>query len=247
MGVEILHKFRPIIRLKSLFQSRTSADRNFRLHSSFMKQIILDSMKFAISLLAIIDPLAALPIFLLTLRQHPHLNIAKLNQVVVTATIVALTTSLILGQHILNFFGISIASFTVAGGILIFGMAISMMQAHSSDARIKRDEINVLSNERDVGILPLAIPLLSGPGAMSMAIVQSKQLATVGHWIGAFFVILFIAGIIWLVLEYAKPIADKMGQTGLNVFTRIMGLILLAISIEMLANGIKELIPAFKG
>lgn len=212
-----------------------------------MEDIFTVSLKFAVSLLAIADPLAAIPIFLATLAKNPSMNIKKLVNVVVNATCVTLIISLFLGQTILNFFGISIASFTIAGGFLLFGMAFSMMQAHSSDAKITDDEIHGMKTEKDVGVIPLAIPMLSGPGAISLSIIQSKKFDSLGYWIGGVIAVLFIGLLIRISFLYAKPIGEKIGQTGLNVMTRIMGLILLAISIEMVASGIKELLPALRG
>lgn len=212
-----------------------------------MEEILTASLKFAVSLLAIADPLAAIPIFLATLQKNPKMNIRKLVTVVVNATCITLIISLFLGQSILNFFGISIASFTIAGGFLLFGMAFSMMQAHSSDAKITDDEIHGMKTEKDVGVIPLAIPLLSGPGAISVSIIQSKKFESPGYWVGGVLAILFIGIVIRFSFLYAKPIGEKIGQTGLNVMTRIMGLILLAISIEMVASGIKELLPALRG
>ena len=212
-----------------------------------MNELISESIKFAVSLLAIADPLAAIPIFLITLQKHPNLNTRKLIHVIITAVFITLTISLLCGQSILNFFGISIASFTIAGGFLLFGMAISMMQAHSSDVKITNDEIDKMQTEKDIGVIPLAIPLLSGPGAISVSIIQSKKFTTIADWIAGVLVILFVTLIIRVAFIYAKTIGSKIGQTGLNVMTRIMGLILLAISIEMVASGIKELLPALKG
>lgn len=211
-----------------------------------MDAIYTESIKFLVSLLAIIDPLAAIPIFLATLQSHPNLDARKLIKVIITATSITLLITLLFGQMILNFFGISIASFTIAGGFLLFAMAISMIQAHSSDTKIKDDEISGIQ-EKDVGVMPLAIPLLSGPGAMSISIIQSKRFTSIGYWIGGVIVIAFVALVIRFAFLYARPIGKKIGQTGLNVMTRIMGLILLAISIEMVASGIRELLPALKG
>ncbi len=104
-----------------------------------------------------------------------------------------------------------------------------------------------MKTEKDVGVIPLAIPMLSGPGAISISIIQSKKFDSLGYWIGGVIAVLFIGLLIRISFLYAKPIGEKIGQTGLNVMTRIMGLILLAISIEMVASGIKELLPALRG
>lgn len=205
-----------------------------------------DVIKFGITLLSIINPLGAIPVFLGFTKNHKNLNIKKVSYTTSIAVITTLLVSLFLGQTLLNFFGISIASFTIGGGLLLFTMAFSMISAHQSNAKINTEEIRSFDFEREIGIIPLAIPLLSGPGAISTSIIYSKGFSHLSHWVGAVIVILIIGFIIKLILSYADKIGDKLGQIGLNVMTRIMGLILLSMSIEMIAGGIKEIMPILK-
>lgn len=205
-----------------------------------------DVIKFGITLLSIINPLGAIPVFLGFTKNHKNLNIKKVSYTTSIAVITTLLVSLFLGQTLLNFFGISIASFTIGGGLLLFTMAFSMISAHQSNAKINTEEIRSFDFEREIGIIPLAIPLLSGPGAISTSIIYSKGFSHISHWMGAVIVILIIGLIIKMILSYADKIGDKLGQIGLNVMTRIMGLILLSMSIEMIAGGIKEIMPILK-
>lgn len=205
-----------------------------------------DILKFAITLLSIINPLGAIPVFLGFTKHHKNLDIKKVSYTTSIAVITTLLISLFLGQMLLNFFGISIASFTIGGGLLLFTMAFSMISAHQSNARINTEEIRSFDFEREIGIIPLAIPLLSGPGAISTSIIYSKGFSHISHWVGAVVVILIIGLVIKLILSYADKIGDRLGQIGLNVMTRIMGLILLSMSIEMIASGIKEIMPILK-
>lgn len=205
-----------------------------------------DVIKFGITLLSIINPLGAIPVFLGFTKNHKNLNIKKVSYTTSIAVITTLLVSLFLGQTLLNFFGISIASFTIGGGLLLFTMAFSMISAHQSNAKINTEEIRSFDFEREIGIIPLAIPLLSGPGAISTSIIYSKGFSHLSHWVGAVIVILIIGFVIKLILSYADKIGDKLGQIGLNVMTRIMGLILLSMSIEMIAGGIKEIMPILK-
>lgn len=205
-----------------------------------------DVLKFAITLLSIINPLGAIPVFLGFTKNHKNLNIKKVSYTTSIAVVITLLISLFLGQSLLNFFGISIASFTIGGGLLLFTMAFSMISAHQSNAKINTEEIRSFDFEREIGIIPLAIPLLSGPGAISTSIIYSKGFNHFSHWVGAVLVIFVIGFIIKLILSYADRIGEKLGQIGLNVMTRIMGLILLSMSIEMIASGIKEIMPILK-
>lgn len=212
-----------------------------------MDQALSDIIKFSITLISIINPLGAIPVFLGFTKYHKNLNIKNVTNTCAIACTVTILISLVFGQAILNFFGISIASFTIGGGFLLFTMAFSMISAQQSTTKINNEEIRSFDFEREIGIIPLAIPLLSGPGAISTSIIHSKHFTTPTHWIAGAVMVLLMGLIIKIILSYAEFIGEKLGQIGLNVMTRIMGLILLSMSIEMIANGIKEIIPVLKG
>lgn len=208
---------------------------------------ISDILKFSITLLSIINPLGAIPVFLGFTKNHKNLNIKNVTNTCAIATSTTILISLICGQSLLNFFGISVASFTIGGGLLLFTMAFSMISGQQSNSRINSDEIRSFDFEREIGIIPLAIPLLSGPGAISTSIIHAKNFTTSIHWIAGIIMVILIGILVKIILSYAQTIGDKLGQIGLNVLTRIMGLILLSMSIEMIAFGIKEIIPVLKG
>jgi multiple antibiotic resistance protein len=212
-----------------------------------MNPAISDVLKYSITLISIINPLGAIPVFLGFTRHHKNLNIKNVTNTCATACTVTILVSLIFGQALLNFFSISVASFTIGGGILLFTMALNMISGQQSNEKINKEEIKSMDFEREIGIIPLAIPLLSGPGAISTSIIHAKNFTTPTHWIAGVIMILLIGLMIKIILSYAEKIGEKLGQIGLNVMTRIMGLILLAMSIEMLAFGIKEIIPVLKG
>lgn len=199
-------------------------------------------MKFGVTLISILNPIGVLPIFLnLTGRSSDQAvkSIAKSCSIAVFITIVL---SLFLGQSLLNFFGITIASFTIGGGVLLFSIAFSMVQAQNSDTKINEEEIEFTESNKEIGVVPLAIPLLSGPGAISITVIQANTFTHTFHWIGAIFAIFLISAMIFLTLGFSRIIGRRLGPLGLNIMTRIMGIILLAISIEMLARGIKLII-----
>lgn len=212
-----------------------------------MTEALPDVLKFSIALLSIINPLGAIPVFLGLTKQNKKLSIKRVTNTCSIATTVTILLSLFLGQRILNFFGISVASFTIGGGMLLFTMAFSMISAHQSNAKINDQEMESFDYEREVGIIPLAIPLLSGPGAISTSIISAKHFTTSYHWLFATLAVFVIGIIIKIILTYAQTIGDRLGQIGLNVMTRIMGLILLSMSIEMIVGGVKEMLPVLKG
>ncbi|MBC7428832.1 MAG: NAAT family transporter [Bacteriovorax sp.] len=212
-----------------------------------MNPAMSDILKFSITLISIINPLGALPVFLGYTKHHKNLNKTNVINTCSVAVGVTILVSLVCGQALLNFFGISVASFTIGGGLLLFTIAFSMISGHQSTTKINSEEIKSLDFEREIAIIPLAIPLLSGPGAISTSIIHAKNFTTPTHWIGGLVVVILISLIIKITLSYAEKIGEKLGQIGLNVMTRIMGLILLSMSIEMIAFGIKEILPALKG
>ncbi len=212
-------------------------------NSEFMAN---DLLKFAITLLSIINPLGAIPVFLGYVKNNRKINIKKVSKNTAIASSITLILSLFLGQSLLKFFGISIASFTIGGGLLLFTMAFSMISAHQSNTQMNTEERETLDFEREISIIPLAIPLLSGPGAISTSIIYAKNFTHPLHWFGAIVMILIIGLIIKLTLQYSEFIGDKLGQLGLNVMTRIEGLILLSMSIEMIVSGVKDMMPILK-
>lgn len=208
---------------------------------------ITDVLKFFITLISIVNPIGAIPVFLGFVKNHKNINVKKLSNHTATAVTVTILISLIGGQAVLNFFGISVASFTIGGGILLTTTAFSMISGQQSNSKINDDEIQSIDFEREIGIIPLAIPLLSGPGAISTSIIHAKNFNTSMHWVAGIVMVLVVGLIIKIILSYAEKIGEKLGQIGLNVMTRIMGLILLSMSIEMIAYGIKEIMPILKG
>jgi len=212
-----------------------------------VEQVISDTLKFGIGLISILNPIGVIPVFLsLTSRYSNHKIklVARSCSITVAVTILI---SLFLGQKILGFFGISIASFTIGGGFLIFSMAFSMIRAQQTQAKMNQDEIDDAEETAEIGIVPLAIPLLSGPGTISTSIIQAKHFNDITHWIGAVVIIFVVALIVYFILRNSRAIGDRLGKIGLNVMTRVMGLILLSISIEMIVSGVKEILPILKG
>ncbi|ATH08243.1 hypothetical protein BIY24_09855 [Halobacteriovorax marinus] len=212
-----------------------------------MYQAFEDTLKFSITLISILNPIGIIPIFLNLTKANSESQIIKIAHSCSLAVVITILVSLVAGQYVLEFFGISIASFTIGGGILLSSMAFSMIQATSSNAKINDDEIEQMQDLRELGIVPLAIPLLSGPGAISTSIIHAKAFATPLHWVGAILAVILIGILVRNVLAYSKRIGERLGTIGQNVMTRIMGIILLAISIEMIVGGVKEIIPILKG
>ncbi|MDX1455853.1 MAG: YchE family NAAT transporter [Gammaproteobacteria bacterium] len=204
-------------------------------------------LKFFVGLIAILNPIGVIPIFInlthgYSVEERNHT--AKLTGLSVGAVMLV---GLIAGEYILNVFGISIASFRVGGGILILLMAISMMNATVSPARQTSEEAREAVLKENVAVVPLAIPLIAGPGAISTVIVYANRAAEYSHQLILGGGIIVVALLVWLIFRMAQPLANRLGRTGINVVTRIMGLIMAAIGVEFMANGLKGLFPVLAG
>jgi len=147
------------------------------------------------------------------------------------------------GESLLRFFGISMASFRVGGGILVMLLAVAMFNAQLSGSKHTPEEAREAEHKADIAVVPLAIPLLSGPGAISTVIIYTDQASDWGHLGMLIAICLVVAVVVWITLRLAIPIGAALGKTGINIVTRIMGLILAAIAVEITASGLGMLFP----
>ncbi|MCW8845780.1 MAG: YchE family NAAT transporter [Gammaproteobacteria bacterium] len=200
-------------------------------------------LKIFIGLLAIVNPFGAIPMFIsMTADESTTQRRRTINQVAMGLTIILLV-SLFAGDLLLGFFGITIDSFRVGGGILVLLMAISMLQAKTSSIKQTDEEADESIQKESVAIVPLAMPLLAGPGAISAVILAAhKADSLLGQLIIAGG-ILALSLVVWVVLRLSPWIAGRMGATGINIMTRIMGLMLTAIAVEFIVSGIKGMFP----
>lgn len=199
--------------------------------------------KLLITLLAIVNPLGAVPIFVALTSGSAEAERKKIAKIVVVAVLTTLYTALLFGDWLLNFFGITIHSFSVGGGILILLMAISMLQARISPVAQTADEAREGESKEQVAVVPLAMPLLAGPGAISTIILNAHKDSGVSHYLSIGVDILILGVLLWAVFQLVPWISRHISQTGINIFTRIMGLILAAIAVEFIATGVKGLFP----
>ena len=173
-------------------------------------------------------------------REFSEKEIKKIATSCALAVFITLLVSLLIGNRVLDFFGITIASFRIAGGFLIFTMSLSMLSAKNHSAKLSKNEIEEYDPE-EIGIVPLAIPLLAGPGSISTSIIKAEKLGSPTEWLGHFVALVILCVLVKIVLNFSRTLGDRLGTLGLNVMTRIMGLILMALSVEFVANGVKEI------
>jgi len=200
-------------------------------------------LKFFVALLSIVNPIGAVPLFISLTQAQSSEERAHTRLIAAVAVGSVLLVSLLAGEIFLEFFGISIASFRVGGGILVLLIAVSMMHARLSPSKQTEDEQRDAAEKQAIGVVPLAIPLLAGPGAISTAIVYAHRGASPIHYAMGTVDIVLLAAIVWLCFRLAPLVAKTLGVIGINIITRIMGLIIAAIGVEFIANGLKELLP----
>jgi len=149
----------------------------------------------------------------------------------------------LLGQWIFRFFGSSVDAFAIAGGILLFKMAMEMLSGKLSSVKISDEETEEFSEEvvtlEEVAIIPLAIPLISGPGAITTVMIYTAKSTTIPEKAAVIASILAIGLTVWLVLCSSNRIQKRLGRVGIKVMTRMMGLILTSMAVQMIINGIK--------
>jgi len=200
-------------------------------------------LKSFVALIAIVNPIGIVPIFLALTsgdtekeRQHTaHISAFSVGMILLLAAFA--------GEVILSFFGIGLPSFRVGGGILVLLMAISMLQAKQSRIRQSPSEAEYAEDKENVAVVPLAIPLMAGPGAISLAIIHGHQAVNLQNKLMLGASIVAVALVALISLHLAKPIGKALGVTGLNIATRIMGLILASIGVQMIAQGLVKLLP----
>lgn len=205
---------------------------------------VLELVKAALALFAIVDPVGVIPIFLLATQGYTLAQSRAAARIAALTVLGVLTLFTFLGEPLLMFFGIRLAAFSVAGGLLLLLLALSMVQAHVSPQRQTRDEAMEAEAKDAVGVVPLGIPLLAGPGAITHVIVAAGTAkGDVLHQAALLVPVAVVALSVWLAFRAAPAIADRLGKTGIHVVTRLMGLIIAAISIEMIASGLGALFP----
>ena len=199
-------------------------------------------LRFLVTLTAVLDPFLAVPIFLTVTASYGVQARVVLVRVVAITVFIVLAAAALLGDTILTLVGASLSAFRVGGGLVLLLMALSMLNAEVGGVRQSDAEAKELERGDVSPVVPLAVPLLAGPGAISSTVIaaQAGGAAHIAALIGC---ILAVCGLLWLVLSVAPAIGERMGITGLNVATRLFGLLLAAIAIQTMAEGLRVLFP----
>ena len=203
----------------------------------------MDYLKVFVALIALVNPLGILPMFISLTQDFTEVQKQKAIRAAAVTVILVVAICALLGEHIIRFFGISTASLQVAGGLLILLMALNMMNAQPGGVRTTSEERDEAEHKETIGVVPLGIPLLTGPGAMSTVIVMAHNAKRPVDYMVIIGSGVLIAALVWLTLQMAQPIARTLGRIGINIATRIMGLIVAAVAVEFIVDGLLVMLP----
>ena len=206
--------------------------------------VIQDLLLVLTSVLFIVDPFATVPSFLaMTEKDTPAFRRVLARRGAWTAAI-TLTVFGLGGALIFKLFGITIGAFKIAGGVLIGLNALDMVQARRSSQRETAVEKAEGIQKEDIGIMPLGVPMLAGPGAISTVMVLALGSKSIVTTVALYVSIAITAYISYLTLAAASLVERRLGQTGMRILTRLMGLILCAIAIQFVLDGIRLAFPS---
>ena len=199
-------------------------------------------LRFVVTLTAVLDPFLAVPIYVsVTAGERSRARLRLANVVTLTVFLVLAGTALF-GEQLLRVIGASLPAFQVGGGLVLLIMALAMLNARVGEMRQTSAEARELEQREYSGVVPLAVPLLAGPGAISTTIIAA-QTGGIVHNALLVLCIAVVCALLWGVLRLAPAIAGRMGTTGLNIATRLLGLLLAAIAIQTMAGGLRVLFP----
>ena len=209
----------------------------------------MDIYKPLIALLAIVNPIGAVPFFIHFTQSLSPLQRRRTARVAAFSAFVVIAVSAVAGLRIIDFFGISLASFEVGGGTLLLISSLQMLNAKPPDsgAETVQEGNDKLDAGASIAVVPLTIPLLTGPATISTVVIYAEKTR---HWwehavLVGYGVVVGLA--VWLVFSASDRISRVLGKTGINVMTRLMGLILAAIAVEVMADGLTKLFPGLAG
>ena len=199
-------------------------------------------LRFLVTLTAVVDPFLAVPFFLAFESGRSAAAQRALARLVAITVFAVLAVAAFVGEGLLQLMGASLPSFRVGGGLVLLLMALAMLNAQAGGLRQSRDEARELESGAQAGVVPLAIPLLAGPGAISTTIIAAER-GGIAHQLVLLACIGIVCLVTWVALRRAHAIAARLGVTGLNIATRILGLLLAAMAVQTMAEGLKALFP----
>jgi multiple antibiotic resistance protein len=195
------------------------------------------------SIFFLVDPFAAIPSFLAITSNADAARRRRMARKGALTCFIVLTTFAVAGQLIFRMFGITLPAFEIAGGLILLLIGLDMLEARRSPTQETTGDTEEATAKEDAGIVPLGIPMLAGPGAISSVMVLVGQVPSIWHWeMGAILGAIAITALVsYWVLAGAGRVRSLMGETGIRILVRIMGLLLVALAMQYFVNGLTDL------
>jgi len=204
-----------------------------------MDNVVQFTLLTLTSILFIVNPIAVIPTYLVITQKDTAQRRARTARRACIAAALILIAFAVAGRQIFSIFGITIDAFRVAGGLILWVVAMDMLHGERRTQE-GQQEITEGSSKEDVALAPLAMPMLAGPGAISTIMVLSSQASGMAEKIAVFVAIVVTMAIAWVVLRVGDKVVLRMGETGIRVMTRIMGLLLAAIAMQLVISGASD-------
>jgi multiple antibiotic resistance protein len=205
---------------------------------------ISDFLKTFIALLVIINPPAVIPAYLSLTNGMGETTLKKVYKMVSHSVFFVLAISALAGELILKAFGISLDSFQIGGGILLAIIAYGMMNAENKQhTQTEEEEKESIAKGESISVVPLTIPLLTGPGSMSVCVITASKYHSLVGYLYILVSAILISFMVYFILKSAPKIREKMGTTGMNVMSKVFSLLLMALAIELIGSGLGNMFP----
>jgi multiple antibiotic resistance protein len=193
------------------------------------------------SIFVLVDPIAAIPTFLVVTADADKPRRRWMAKRAAITCFIVLAAFGVAGRLIFNLFGITLPAFKIAGGVILGLIGLDMLQARRSRTKETPGDREESLEKDDVGIIPLGVPMLAGPGSISTVMVLVSQASDWVHSTIIFFGIAVTSAVSFVVLAAADRVRSFLGETGIRILTRMMGLLLTAIAVQFVLNGLKDI------
>jgi MarC family membrane protein len=207
------------------------------LHSTYVRFSLLALS----SIFFLVDPFAAIPSFIAITAGVDSVRRRRMAAKASVTCFIVLTSFALAGQFIFRMFGITLPAFEIAGGLILLLIGIDMLEAKRSPTQESSDDAEAASQKEDAGIVPLGIPMLAGPGAISSVMVLVGQAPDRWHMLAILGSIAITSLSSYGVLSGADRVRRILGETGIRILVRIMGLLLVALAMQFFVNGLTDL------
>jgi multiple antibiotic resistance protein len=208
-----------------------------QLHSAYVRFSVLALS----SIFFLVDPFAAIPAFISITAGADKARRKRMARKASLTCLIVLSAFALAGQLIFKMFGITLPAFEIAGGLILLLIGIDMLEAKRSPTQESSGETEEGASKEDAGIVPLGIPMLAGPGAISSVMVLVAQAPTKWQMAAILMAIAISAGVSYAVLSAADRVRTVLGETGIRILVRIMGLLLVALAMQFFVNGLTDL------